>query len=34
MDKKVIPYFLNDCLKDPAFQDLIASSSNNMKAKC
>ena len=33
MDKKGIPYFLNDCLKDPDFQDLIASSSNNMKAK-
>ena len=34
MDKKIITYFSKDWLKDPDFEDWIASASNNAEARC
>ena len=34
MDKKVITYFSKDWLKDPDFEDCVASASNNTEARC
>ena len=34
MDKKVITYFSKDSVKDPHFEDWIASVSKNTEARC
>ena len=34
MDKKVVTYFAKNWLKDPDFEDWIASASNNTEARC